>query len=120
MLGSVPDMLHVHKGASQKVKDYTNREGEKDSEEEQNISLRYSTISAAVMAEVTHFHTQRNKDFNIMMREFLTSQLEFHSKRLEIKLFLTLSDLHKTSSGPCSISRIGVTHFPKSVSPFEG
>ena len=112
MLGSVPDMLHVHKvtelfltcqyvetylhffeldnyvtpqnvtltsqGAAQKVKDYTQREGEKDAEEEANVLQRYSTISAAVMSEINHFHTDRNKDFNVMMRSFLENQISFH------------------------------------------
>ena len=60
------------------MKDYTQREGEKDVEEEANVLQRYSTISAAVMAEINHFHTERNRDFNFMMREFLTSQINFH------------------------------------------
>ncbi|KAL5267984.1 hypothetical protein ACHWQZ_G004883 [Mnemiopsis leidyi] len=83
MLGSVPDMLHVHKGAAQKVKDYTQREGEKDAEEEANVLQRYSTISAAVMSEINHFHTDRNKDFNVMMRSFLENQISFHKTILQ-------------------------------------
>jgi hypothetical protein len=70
--------ISLSQGAAQKVKDYTQREGDKDAEEEANVLQRYSTISAAVMAEINHFHTERNKDFNTMMREFLASQIDFH------------------------------------------
>ncbi|XP_063686522.1 sorting nexin-18-like isoform X2 [Bolinopsis microptera] len=85
MLSSVPDMLHVHKGAAQKVKDYTQREGEKDVEEEAKVLQRYSTISAAVMSEINHFHTERNRDFNFMVRGFIASQIDFH-KNILLKL----------------------------------
>ena len=78
MLSSVPDMLHVHKGAAQRVKDYTRGDGDKDADEEANVLQRYSTISGAVMAEINHFHSERNSDFNAMIREYIATQIEFH------------------------------------------
>ena len=60
------------------MKDYTQREGEKDVEEEAKVLQRYSTISAAVMSEINHFHAERNRDFNFMVRGFIASQIDFH------------------------------------------
>ena len=47
-------------------------------EEEQKVLRRYNTISAAVMAEINHFHRERNTDFNVIIRNFLQTQLQFH------------------------------------------
>ncbi|XP_064411993.1 sorting nexin-9b isoform X2 [Latimeria chalumnae] len=79
-LGCFPDIIGVHKGAMEKVK-----EGDKlvatnkiTPQDKHTMATRVSTMSYALQAEMNHFHSNRIYDYNTVMQLYLEQQVQFY------------------------------------------
>lgn len=82
MLASWPDILHVHKGALNKKREYQKlgEEGKSAPDTVASISQKTEVVSYATLAEISHFQHERVRDFKFIMQVFLTGQINFYNK----------------------------------------
>ncbi|KAL8614292.1 hypothetical protein ACOMHN_007630 [Nucella lapillus] len=88
ILSVYPDVLKVHEGATGKAKEClkSQEEGKMADGDVQKVLQRADVITYGTLAEMTHFHTDRVKDFKLMMQLYLRSQIKFYqdmTKKLE-------------------------------------
>ncbi|GAB6022417.1 hypothetical protein CHUAL_006534 [Chamberlinius hualienensis] len=75
MLSEFPDILGVHKGALQKMK-----EMQKLGSASPDCEHRMNVLSYSVLAEMNHLKGEVVVDFNTMMKNFLTAQIQFYDE----------------------------------------
>nr|CAD7458348.1 unnamed protein product [Timema tahoe] len=82
ILASFPDILTVHKGALQKRKECEKLSSDHKMEQSQlvEVNRRTDTVSYALLAEINHFHSERNLDFKVAMQNYLDGQILFYEK----------------------------------------
>lgn len=80
IISSFPDILAVHKSALQKRKECEKLTMDHKMEQSQfgDIVRRTDVVSYALLAEVNHFHTERERDFRQAMKDFLDGQIKFY------------------------------------------
>uniref|UniRef100_A0A1I7XJP0 BAR_3_WASP_bdg domain-containing protein n=1 Tax=Heterorhabditis bacteriophora TaxID=37862 RepID=A0A1I7XJP0_HETBA len=78
---AVPDILHVHKQAVQKLRENDGKVSHADSE---RIKQRVDSTSYAVLAEMNHLNTEKAcdyvEDLRVTMGSYLRKQAEFYQK----------------------------------------
>ncbi|XP_071014714.1 sorting nexin-18-like [Oncorhynchus clarkii lewisi] len=81
-LANYPDIIHVQKGALNKVKESQKHveEGKMDARQADGVNERCNIISFATLAEMQHFHQVRVRDFKAQMQQYLTEQIGFFQK----------------------------------------
>nr|CAD7576100.1 unnamed protein product [Timema californicum] len=94
ILASFPDILTVHKGALQKRKECEKLSSDHKMEQSQlvEVNRRTDTVSYALLAEINHFHSERNLDFKVAMQNYLDGQILFYEKE-QVKTVLELAAL---------------------------
>lgn len=80
ILGSFPDILSTHKGAMQKRKECERLAAEQKMGNAQLVEVgrRTDIISYAVLAEMTHFRTERDEHLKKTMSDFIDAQINFY------------------------------------------
>ncbi|XP_043919854.1 sorting nexin-9 [Protopterus annectens] len=79
-LGCFPEIIGVHKGAIDKVKEGDKLvAASKITQQEKNTMLkRASVMSYSLQAEMNHFHSNRIYDYNTVMQLYLQQQVQFY------------------------------------------
>ncbi|XP_014671659.1 PREDICTED: sorting nexin lst-4-like [Priapulus caudatus] len=82
ILSNFPEIIELHKGALKRVKDCQKLEGEgKLNEADASaIARRGDVLSYALLAEITHFHSERILDYKTYMQNYLRGQIAFYRK----------------------------------------
>ncbi|XP_068082349.1 sorting nexin lst-4 isoform X2 [Anabrus simplex] len=85
ILASFPDILTVHKGALQKRKECEKMTTDHKMDQTQlmEVTRRTDVVSYALLAEISHFHSERAIDFQQAMKSYLTEQIQFYNKIIE-------------------------------------
>ncbi|XP_040195289.1 sorting nexin-18 [Rana temporaria] len=81
-LTNFPDIIHVQRGALNKVRESKKHveEGKMELQKASDIQERCNIISYATLAEIQHFHKIRVRDFKSQMQHFLQQQITFFQK----------------------------------------
>ncbi|XP_075471357.1 sorting nexin-18 [Ascaphus truei] len=81
-LANFPDIIHVQRGALNKVRESKKHveEGKMELQKASDIQERCNLISYATLAEIQHFHKIRVRDFKSQMQHFLQQQITFFQK----------------------------------------
>ncbi|XP_012277316.1 sorting nexin-9 [Orussus abietinus] len=82
IISSFPDIISIHKSAVQKRKDSERlvSEHKMDPQQLRELSHRTDVIARAVMAEETHFQSEREVHMKQAMKNHLTEQIAFYQK----------------------------------------
>ncbi|XP_049781970.1 sorting nexin lst-4 isoform X2 [Schistocerca cancellata] len=82
MISSFPDILTVHRGALQKRKECEKLASDHKMDQTQlkEVIRRTDVVSYALLAEVSHFHSERVIDFKCAMQKYLTEQIKFYQE----------------------------------------
>ncbi|XP_071573236.1 sorting nexin lst-4 [Temnothorax nylanderi] len=82
IISSFPDVTSIHKSAMQKRRDCERLVSEHKMEPQQlrELSHRTDVIARALIAEETHFQTEREVHINKAVRTHLTEQIAFYQK----------------------------------------
>ncbi|XP_011640493.1 sorting nexin lst-4 isoform X1 [Pogonomyrmex barbatus] len=82
IISSFPDVISIHKSAMQKRRDCERLVSEHKMEPQQlrELSHRTDVIARALIAEETHFQTEREVHINKAVRTHLTEQIAFYQK----------------------------------------
>ncbi|CAG0901512.1 unnamed protein product [Darwinula stevensoni] len=85
MLSAFPEILHLHKGALQKRREYQRlgAEGKLDKQQVDGVVRRTDIVSYAVLAEMSHFREELARDANDMMKAYLKEQIAFYRRVTE-------------------------------------
>lgn len=77
-----PEIISFHKSFLNKNREYHKPRGEEklSAEELEGIEHRTDVVSYATMAEMSHFQRERVVDFNAMMYNFLSGQIDFYEE----------------------------------------
>ncbi|CAG2064696.1 unnamed protein product, partial [Timema podura] len=69
-------------GALQKRKECEKLSSDHKMEQSQlvEVNRRTDTVSYALLAEINHFHSERNLDFKVAMQNYLDGQILFYEK----------------------------------------
>ncbi|XP_039297500.1 sorting nexin lst-4 isoform X1 [Nilaparvata lugens] len=86
ILASFPDILQVHKGVIQKRRDCEKLtfEHKMEASQLQEVRRRTDVVSYALMAEINHFHSERNTQVKKAMKSFLKEQMLFYQKIVDM------------------------------------
>ncbi|XP_014479970.1 PREDICTED: sorting nexin lst-4 [Dinoponera quadriceps] len=82
IISNFPDVISIHKSAVQKRKDCERLVSEHKMEPQQlrDLSQRTDVIARALIAEETHFQTEREVHINKAIKTHLTEQIAFYQK----------------------------------------
>ncbi|XP_062504490.1 sorting nexin-33-like [Corticium candelabrum] len=85
LLSTFPDLVQVHKGAVEKVKEGRKllEEGKMTDSELTEVTARTDSLSSVILAEIHHFQRERVIDFKQFMVSFLQEQISFHEKVID-------------------------------------
>ncbi|TDG45446.1 hypothetical protein AWZ03_008069 [Drosophila navojoa] len=80
VLSCFPDIFSTHKGAIQKRKDCerSTAEGKMSNAQLQDVNRRTDVISYTVLAELTHFKSERDTHLKQTIRAFIAEQIKFY------------------------------------------
>lgn len=77
ILTAWPEIYQIYKGAISKKKEHENR---LDKDALDGINKRADVVTYATVAEMNHFQEERVRDFNQVMRVYLTGQLKLYKE----------------------------------------
>lgn len=82
ILASYPDIMTLHKGALMKRREMerSGAEGKTEASVVSRIAQRTEIVSYTLLAEASHFHEQRIKDYNRAIKIFLREQIAYYQK----------------------------------------
>ncbi|XP_015602293.1 sorting nexin-9 isoform X2 [Cephus cinctus] len=82
IISSFPDVISIHKSAVQKRRDSERLVSEHKMEPQQlqDLCIRTDVITRALMAEETHFQSEREIHINQAMKNHLVEQINFYQK----------------------------------------
>ncbi|XP_068586399.1 sorting nexin-9-like isoform X2 [Cebidichthys violaceus] len=82
LLGCFPEIIAVHKAASEKVKeaDRLVSAGRISTNDKKSMNHRLSCMSYSLQAEMNHFHSNRIYDYNRVMQLYLEQQVTFYQQ----------------------------------------
>ncbi|KAM6893270.1 sorting nexin-9-like isoform 1-T1 [Lycodopsis pacificus] len=82
LLGCFPEIIAVHKAASEKVKeaDRLVSAGRISNNDKKSMNHRLSCMSYSLQAEMNHFHSNRIYDYNRVMQLYLEQQVTFYQQ----------------------------------------
>lgn len=75
LLSNWPEILQLNRGALNKKKEHMKLEGNAVSS---SVPQRADVVSYCVLAEIDYFQEERVNDFKLMMKQFLTGQIQFY------------------------------------------
>ncbi|KAH8379536.1 hypothetical protein KR009_005497 [Drosophila setifemur] len=80
VLNCFPDIFSTHKGAIQKRKDCERNtaEGKMNNSQLQDVNRRTDVVSYTVMAELTHFKSERDTHLKTTLKNFIGEQIKFY------------------------------------------
>ncbi|XP_068142637.1 LOW QUALITY PROTEIN: sorting nexin lst-4 [Drosophila tropicalis] len=80
ILNCFPDIFSTHKGAIQKRKDCerSTAEGKMNNAQLQDVNRRTDVVSYTVLAELTHFKTERDTHLKQTLKNFIAEQIKFY------------------------------------------
>uniref|UniRef100_A0A1B0GLE2 Putative sorting nexin lst-4 n=1 Tax=Lutzomyia longipalpis TaxID=7200 RepID=A0A1B0GLE2_LUTLO len=80
VLGAFPDILSEHKNAMAKKRDCEKLTGDQkmSNAQLQEVNRRTDVMSYALMAELSHFRTERDEHLKGTLREFIDAQIAFY------------------------------------------
>ncbi|RZF41211.1 hypothetical protein LSTR_LSTR011592 [Laodelphax striatellus] len=86
ILASFPDILQVQKGVIQKRRDCEKLtfDNKMEASQLQEVRRRTDVVSYALLAEINHFHSERNTQFKKAMKSFLKEQMVFYQKIVDM------------------------------------
>lgn len=80
VLNCFPDIFSTHKGAIQKRKDCqrSHDEGKMSNPQLQDVNRRTDVVTYTVMAELTHFKSERDTHLKQTLKTFINEQIKFY------------------------------------------